>query len=1251
MADKVPKLGGVNLTIGGKTHTEGEIRLTPPTGTGKVSTSSAIKTAAESRVHSSTEQLTGTGIKHSTENTSITSETQRTPRTVEGIKTAAEPKTPETPIYKPSVPGSAHTPGRGSVATSPTPRTASPQTTPQTPTTGVSSLPLTPRTASPGSMEVPTSPLTGQRATGNVQTASSIATAAETRVHSSTDYYRSTDAQVGGKTSITSEVNRTPRTVEAVKTGMTGKGAASPVTKQPLPVAGARPITRRSAEDSAGEGQTQTVSPYPTARLTVNAVTGNMLTTAQRLRTANQLGSGYKVGHLSTSGTNITGTAAKNIIQRMSGMMIGYGTAATVAGAVGNATPGAPGVLTVRTGGRGAASAVPLGTAQAVQVMSGAGAAACLDRFMQNPTGLKDTVLGTGKTGLVALQGRMEQAGDLGTESVGQAMSLAQTAYLSFRVSQKVTEIAPQAGKEIIKTGSTAARATYQVATTAGKATVTLAKSTAAIARGYDMTGKVVVNVPRDLANVLKRYSAVTGLNQTTVSKAIVHRVQAIQTGFHAGIAKFKTGYAYTAKTVRGIVHQTEKAVRIVHGVTTGTVSLAMVSRNAAQQLRAAGRVIRTRAKAGIKTGAKALKRGVIRGGGVLVKNAPRGIFTAYKGGKFTVKNVATIGAGFLTGTDDYALQGLGHAANAVQLGVKTSVQAGKLAGKAGGYTVKTGVKGVKTARAGYAFIKNRGLRAAFEQARKKVGMKIVEAGRSLVSAAINLVKTVGMKIAVPLILIVAIAGGFTAAISVPASAIGAILGGIFNMDGTGDDVEVRDYLSDPSIGVPALVPPLKADILSEVKTALNDTTNNNIIRFKSDLTGADTFLDVSESGGVVTITNFDSAFPDNDQIISMLQPLFNAVVLMNYDLAPTEAQAKDTLDYMFSKMFKLENKDTEEKCGQDLATGEGRTDPDGTPHDPPWNDPCTDCGEIHALSDCPNTVTGTHSSYTCPTCCYRYCGGHEVEVSDGSDPVTGEALSHTETEYRGDDCCWGCGGYTHCGGHKVKTFTLAVDGIYTLLDEYFQQPINSLSAIPEASRTEAQKEQLQMLKDYLEIFWEMVNQMGETYGVNMAGNLTVADLADVVFDHSTRRGCQEVINTALGQVGLSGGRPFWQYYGFTERVEWCACFVHWCMHNTPYTMGRYPTTSNNALCQTVADNFKSIGQWGNRGYTDMVAGDTIFFDWEGDGHTDHIGLVIGRSGNSVYTVEGNSGDMVRIKSYDVNSSVIYGYGLMDYNP
>ena len=120
-------------------------------------------------------------------------------------------------------------------------------------------------------------------------------------------------------------------------------------------------------------------------------------------------------------------------------------------------------------------------------------------------------------------------------------------------------------------------------------------------------------------------------------------------------------------------------------------------------------------------------------------------------------------------------------------------------------------------------------------------------------------------------------------------------------------------------------------------------------------------------------------------------------------------------------------------------------------------------------------------------------------------------------------------------------------------------------------------------------------------------------------------------------------------YYGFSSRVEWCACFVHWCMRNTPSASGSYPQTSNNAYCQTIANNFMAIGQWGNRGYTDLVAGDTIFFDWQGDGHTDHIGLVIGTDGTNVYTVEGNSGDAVKVKSYPINSSVIYGYGLMNY--
>lgn len=54
-------------------------------------------------------------------------------------------------------------------------------------------------------------------------------------------------------------------------------------------------------------------------------------------------------------------------------------------------------------------------------------------------------------------------------------------------------------------------------------------------------------------------------------------------------------------------------------------------------------------------------------------------------------------------------------------------------------------------------------------------------------------------------------------------------------------------------------------------------------------------------------------------------------------------------------------------------------------------------------------------------------------------------------------------------------------------------------------------------------------------------------------------------------------------------------------------------------------------------------------FDWEGDGVTDHVGIVERVENGTVYTVEGNSGDSVRQNSYPIGSSVIYGYGIPAY--
>ena len=53
-------------------------------------------------------------------------------------------------------------------------------------------------------------------------------------------------------------------------------------------------------------------------------------------------------------------------------------------------------------------------------------------------------------------------------------------------------------------------------------------------------------------------------------------------------------------------------------------------------------------------------------------------------------------------------------------------------------------------------------------------------------------------------------------------------------------------------------------------------------------------------------------------------------------------------------------------------------------------------------------------------------------------------------------------------------------------------------------------------------------------------------DLSGVQLVNGTRPGNTAVVDLAKRQVGNVGGRPFWSWYGFNSRVEWCACFVSW---------------------------------------------------------------------------------------------------------
>ncbi len=141
-----------------------------------------------------------------------------------------------------------------------------------------------------------------------------------------------------------------------------------------------------------------------------------------------------------------------------------------------------------------------------------------------------------------------------------------------------------------------------------------------------------------------------------------------------------------------------------------------------------------------------------------------------------------------------------------------------------------------------------------------------------------------------------------------------------------------------------------------------------------------------------------------------------------------------------------------------------------------------------------------------------------------------------------------------------------------------------------------------------------------------------------------------EIVTVALSQIGNVGGEPYWSWYGFSSRVEWCACFVSWCANECGYIeSGIVPKFAG---VGTGVDWFQARGLWQDNSY-EPRPGDVIFFDWDDengqDGLPNHVGIVEKVEDGIVYTVEGNSGDTCRENHYTVGHYEIFGYGTPAY--
>lgn len=141
------------------------------------------------------------------------------------------------------------------------------------------------------------------------------------------------------------------------------------------------------------------------------------------------------------------------------------------------------------------------------------------------------------------------------------------------------------------------------------------------------------------------------------------------------------------------------------------------------------------------------------------------------------------------------------------------------------------------------------------------------------------------------------------------------------------------------------------------------------------------------------------------------------------------------------------------------------------------------------------------------------------------------------------------------------------------------------------------------------------------------------------------------IVAVAQSQIGNVGGEPYWSWYGFSERVDWCACFVSWCANECGYIENGIILKF--ASCAIGVNWFQSRGQWVDAS-AEPVPGMIIFFDWDEDitgqdGRPNHVGIVEKVENGMIYTIEGNSDDACRRRSYSIGNYEIFGFGVPEY--
>lgn len=181
-------------------------------------------------------------------------------------------------------------------------------------------------------------------------------------------------------------------------------------------------------------------------------------------------------------------------------------------------------------------------------------------------------------------------------------------------------------------------------------------------------------------------------------------------------------------------------------------------------------------------------------------------------------------------------------------------------------------------------------------------------------------------------------------------------------------------------------------------------------------------------------------------------------------------------------------------------------------------------------------------------------------------------------------------------------------------------------------------------------------------------GETTETDTADYSYPNTyinTGNLRSDILGVAETQIGyteltakngtpvIDSETPYYTKYGEAygnSNGHWCAFFVLWCAKQSDIPTSIICRSASCGSCKTFVEWFQSNHRWKNSDYSPQY-GDIIFFDWDEDSIADHVGIVKDCDGDTIYTIEGNTGG---INGYTVmerdRKNYILGYGVPDYD-